>query len=146
MIANELHQPSYVSLQSALAHHGMIPEAVPVTTSVTSARPMEIDTPFGRHTYRHIRPELFFGYDGVPVHRDQEALLAGPAKALLDLVYLMPRGEEPEHLKSLRLEGIEDISEEELRSHARRWGKEKIHRAVENILNIKETVPERNGR
>jgi len=146
LIANELHRPSYVSLQSALAHHGMIPEAVPVITSVTTARPMGIDTPLGRHGYRHIRSEVFFGYDGVAVHRDQEALLASPAKALLDLVYLTPRGEEIEHLRSLRLEGIEDISEGELRSHARRWEKEKIHRAVENILKMKETAPERRGR
>ena len=140
LIANELHRPSYVSLQSALAHHGMIPEAVPVTTSATTARPMKFDTPFGRHTYRHIRPEVFFGYDRIPVPRDQEALLANPGKALLDLVYLTPRGEEIEHLSSLRLEGMEDLGEEELRAHARRWGKEKIHRAVENILRLKETV------
>lgn len=32
LIANELHHPSYVSLQSALAYHGMIPEAVPWRT------------------------------------------------------------------------------------------------------------------
>ncbi|MCJ7628021.1 MAG: hypothetical protein MUO50_06485 [Longimicrobiales bacterium] len=146
LIATELHHPSYVSLQSALAHHGMIPEGVPVTTSVTTARPMEFDTPFGRHTYRHIRPEVFFGYGRVPLPRGQEALLAGPAKALLDLVYLTPKGEETEHLKSLRLEGMEDLGEEELCSHARRWGKEKIHRAVENILHMKETAHGRRGR
>lgn len=146
LIGNELHHPSYVSLQSALAHHGLIPEAVPVTTSVTTARPMKSTTPLGRHTYRHIRPEAFFGYRRLRVAQDQEALVADPAKALLDLVYLTPRGEEIEHLRSLRLEGIEDLSEEELRSHARRWGKGKIHRAVENILLLKTTVPERNNR
>lgn len=146
LIANELHHPSYVSLQSALAYHGMIPEGVPVTTSVTTARPMEFDTPLGRHSYRHVRPEAFFGYNRVTLPRGQEALLAAPAKALLDLVYLTPKGEEFENLRSLRLEGMEDLGEEELHSLARRWGKEKIHRAVENILLMRKTVPGRSGR
>ena len=140
LIANELQHPSYVSLQSALAYHGMIPEAVPVTISVTTARPVQIDTPFGRHIYRHVRPEVFFGYERVSLPQNQEALLADPSKALLDLVYLTPKGEMLEHLRSLRLEGIEDLEEEDLHSHAARWEKEKIHRAVENILRLQETV------
>ncbi len=138
LIANELHPPSYVSLQSALDYHGMIPEAVPVTTSVTTARPIQMDTHFGRQIYRHVSPKVFFGYDRVTLPRRQEALVADPAKALLDLVYLTPKGETVEHLRSLRLEGIDGLEEEVLRRHARRWKKEKIHRAVENILRIKE--------
>ena len=39
LVANRLVRGSYVSLQSALAHHGVIPEHVPVTTSVTTGRP-----------------------------------------------------------------------------------------------------------
>jgi predicted transcriptional regulator of viral defense system len=140
LIANDLHHPSYVSLQSALAYHGMIPEGVPVSTSVTTARPARIDTPFGRYAYHHVRPEVFFGYDRVSVPHNQEALVANSAKALLDLVYLTPKGERLEHLQSLRLEGIEDLTEEDLRRHARRWGKKKIQRAVENILRMKKTV------
>ena len=145
LVANELHHPSYVSLQSALAYHGMIPEAVPVTTSVTTARPIQIDTPFGRYIYRHVRPEVFFGYDRVSVpHKEQEALLAEPAKALLDLVYFTPKGETLEHLRSLRLEGIANLKEEDLHRYARRWKKKKIQRAVKNILRMKEeTIPGR---
>jgi hypothetical protein len=85
---------------------------------------------------------VFFGYERVSLPQNQEALLADPAKALLDLVYLTPKGERLEHLRSLRLEGIEDLEEEDLHSHAARWEKEKIHRAVENILRMKEeTIP-----
>jgi predicted transcriptional regulator of viral defense system len=141
LIANELNRPSYVSLQSALAHYGMIPEAVPVTTSVTTSRPVTLETPFGRYLYRHVRPAAFFGYGRVRVFHDQEALLADPAKALLDLVYLTPGGEAAAHLESLRLEDLEAIVTHDLRDHARRWGKDKIARAVENILRMKESVP-----
>ena len=39
LIANQLQTGSYVSLQSALAYYGMIPEYTPVTTSVSTGRP-----------------------------------------------------------------------------------------------------------
>lgn len=140
LVANELHRPSYVSLQSALAHHGMIPEAVPATTSITTGRPVEFQTPLGRYIFRHVAPAAFFGFGRVAVLPGQEAVVADAAKALLDLVYLTPRGESLEHLRSLRLEDLDDISAPKLRDHATRWGKPKINRAVESILRVKEGV------
>jgi len=145
VIANALHHPGYVSLQSALAHYGMIPESVPVTTSVTSGRPMAFTTPLGRYVSRHVRPALLFGYRRVPVLGDQEALLADPAKALLDLMYLTPGGDSAEYLESLRLDGLEAIRARDLRAHARRWGKHKIDRAVEQILRMKQPLERRAG-
>ena len=142
LIANELNRPSYVSLQSALAHYGMIAEAVPVTTSVTTGRPVTLETPLGRHLYRHVQPAAFFGYSPLGVLPDQDALVADPAKALLDLVYLTPGGEVAAHLESLRLEDLEAIGTQDLRDHARRWGKDKIARAVDNILGLKESLPD----
>jgi predicted transcriptional regulator of viral defense system len=138
LIANELQRPSYVSLQSALAHDGMIPEAVPVTTSVTTGRPMQCETPLGRFIYRHIAPPAFFGYGQVSVLPDQQALVADAAKALLDLVYLTPGGESPEYLRSLRLEDLSTIQQQSLSDHARRWGKPKISRAAAHILDMQE--------
>ncbi|MBM4332227.1 MAG: hypothetical protein FJ117_13580 [Deltaproteobacteria bacterium] len=54
LVANHLRRPSYVSLQSALSHYGMIPEFVPVTTCVTTGRPEELDTPLGRFLFRRL--------------------------------------------------------------------------------------------
>ena len=146
VVANELHRPSCVSLQSALAYYGMIPEAVPVTTSVTTARPVSLQTPLGRYLYRHIRPPAFFGYSRVRVFDDQEALLADAAKALLDLVYLTPGGEAAEYLDSLRLEGLEAIPAEDLRRHARRWGRAKIMRAADAVLRMRESARDSEAR
>ena len=61
-IANLLVVPSYVSLERALALHGLIPEAVPVIQSVTRARPMLFETPAGTFQYRHVKKSWFFGY------------------------------------------------------------------------------------
>jgi predicted transcriptional regulator of viral defense system len=137
VIANQLHRPSYVSLQSALGYHGLIPEAVPVTTSVTTGRPADVRTPIGRHLFRHLRTDAFFGYGRVRVMDDQEALLADPAKALLDLVYFTPAGDAERYLESLRLENLDLLDEQALLRHARRWAKGKIERAAKNILRIK---------
>ena len=136
LIANELHAPSYVSLQSGLAYAGLIPEAVPQTTSVTTGRPIRFDTPFGRFVYRRIHPRAFFGFQRLAVTRDQDALIGGPEKALLDLAYLAPNGETVEHLESLRLDGLESLSESVFRDHARRWQKKKVDRAVDNVLTM----------
>ena len=90
LVANQMVQPSYVSLQSALSHYGLIPEAVPVTTSVTTLRPGRWDTPLGSYAFRHIKTELFQDYRLLEVSDEQEAFVAAPEKALLDLVYLEP--------------------------------------------------------
>lgn len=140
LIANELQQPSYVSMEAALAHHGLIPEAVPVITSVTTGRPAVIETPLGRHIFRHLRNEAFFGYHTVPVLPNQDALVADAAKALLDLVYLTPGGDAGDYLDSLRLEGLEAIRPDDLLEHARRWNKPKIDRAVERILALQRSA------
>lgn len=140
LVANELHRPSYVSLETALAYHGLIPEAVPVTTSVTTGRPLTIGTPLGRYIYRHLHPRAFFGYGRIEILPDQTAHVADPEKALLDLVHLTPRGERDEYLESLRLEGLETIDTARLRDHAKRWGRPKLDRAVERIVALAESA------
>jgi predicted transcriptional regulator of viral defense system len=109
LVANRLARGSYVSLQSALAYHGLIPEAVPVTTSVTTLRPARWDTPWGTFEVRHVKKDLFFGYELNDVGIDQRAFVATPEKALLDLVYLQPRGDAPEYLRELRLQNLERL-------------------------------------
>jgi predicted transcriptional regulator of viral defense system len=126
-----------VSLQSALAYHGIIPEATPVTTSVTMGRPEVVATPLGRFTYRHVRREAFFGFETTAMWERQQARVADAAKALLDLVYLTPGGDSVEHLTSLRLDGLGALSEETLRAHVDRWGKPKLERATRALLELR---------
>ena len=102
VVACLIKSGSYVSLQSALSHHGMIPEYVPETTCVTTGRPQVILTPFGRIRYRHIKPEAFWGFDEVE-RGDQSAFVARPEKALLDLVYLTAGAASRSYIAELRL-------------------------------------------
>jgi hypothetical protein len=130
LVANRLHPASYVSLQSALAYYGMIPEHVPVTTSVTTGRPARWETPLGVFDFRHIQIDFFDGFRLVELRRKQQAFVAAPEKALLDLIYLEPAGDSPDYLAELRLSGLDRLDWSLLERLARKVGKPKLLRAV----------------
>lgn len=137
LIANQLVRPSYVSLQSALAFYGLIPEYVPLTTSVTSDRPQELSTPLGSYQFKRVRTDRFFAFNLEDLGEGQSAYLAEPEKALLDLVYLRPGGEDLLYLRSLRLQNLEGIGPDRLREIAQDFDSPKIERAAENVILIK---------
>jgi predicted transcriptional regulator of viral defense system len=135
-IANALNRASYVSLQSALSHYGMIPEYVPVTTSITTGRPEEVDTPMGRFHFRHVGRRLFFGFYEIEITQNQLILLASRSKALVDLLYLTPHSDEIEYLSELRLEKPEHFQLEDLHSTVERSGSLKVERAVNRLIKL----------
>lgn len=136
LLANHLARGTYVSCQSALAYYGLIPEYVPVVTSVTTARPAHWKTSLGHFDYRHVKPELFYGYRQETVDVEQVALVAGPEKALLDLVYLQPGGDALDYLRELRLQNLEQLDIEVLRRQADRAQSPKLLRAVQLIAEL----------
>ncbi len=136
LAANHLRRPSYVSMQSALSHYGMIPEFVPVTTSITTGRPEELETPLGRFVFRHVKKAAFFGYMQTEISRGQEVFLASPEKALLDLIYLTPASDSSAFLEELRFEPAAHFDWHKLRTYAERFGGEKLKRAMERITRI----------
>ena len=135
-IATGLKLASYVSLQSALAWYGLIPEFVPVVTSVTTGRPQLIETPMGRFDFRHINKNFFWGYQQVELTAGQTAFIARPEKALLDLVCLTPGGDKEEFIEELRIQNIEQIDKAALREFAEKAQRPKLKRALHNIKRI----------
>ncbi len=109
LAANRLIPSSYVSLQSALAYYGMIPEHVPVTTSVTTSRPAHWETPLGVFDFRHIQVNFFYGYRLADLGEKQQAFIASPEKALLDLVYLELGGDTLDYLASRDWSGLDRL-------------------------------------
>ncbi len=130
LIANRLRLGTYVSLQSALAYHNLIPEAVPVVTSVGNVRPAFVETPFGTFSFRHIKTDLLWGYDDLSVTRSQRAFIATPEKALLDLVYLQPGADMESYLLGLRLQHLEELELPRLQRFAQRSNSPKLVRAA----------------
>lgn len=136
LVANRMLQASYVSLQSALAYYGMIPEYVPVMMSVTTGRPAHWETPLGPFDFRHVQVDFFDGYHLVDLGDKQRAFIASLEKALLDLIYLEPGGDELDYLVELRLSNLNRLDWQSLKSMARQIGKPKLTRAVTVIQEL----------
>ena len=81
-----IYGPSYVSLESALAHHGLIPERVDEITSVTCKRAKRFQTPLGRFTYRPVNESAFSYGVGLQSVEGGSFFLAEPEKALCDRI------------------------------------------------------------
>ncbi len=128
-LASRIRVPSYVSLQSALSYHGVIPEGVPVMTSVTTNRPGRFETPLGSFLYRHLKRSLFWGYREVELDGGEKAFVAVPEKALLDLFYLTPGVIGASLVHELRL-APGPLDPDRLRAFAERTAKPKLVRAM----------------
>lgn len=86
-IAHQLYGSSYISFESALAHHGWIPEAVRTTTSATIKRHTTIQTPIGTFVYeRAPKFQFFMGVERIATS-SHIFLMAHPWKAIADYLY-----------------------------------------------------------
>jgi len=132
-IANALKKASYVSLQSALSWHGIIPEFVPSVTSITTGRPQTIETPLGRFEYRHVSKKYFWGYEYVELKDSLYAFIACPEKALLDLIYLTPGSEQTAYIEELRLQNYDKIDRSRLSQFTQKYESAKMTQARNNI-------------
>lgn len=79
--------PSYISLQSALYHHGMISQISAVVYAISLARSNRFETPLGTFSIHHMRSDFFFGFDLI---EKSNIKMASPEKALLDIFYFSP--------------------------------------------------------
>ena len=127
-IANKLYQPSYISLEKALSHYGIIPETVYTITSITTKPTREFKTPKGIFSYQSIKKEAFTGYepkkiDGLTV------LFAEPEKALADYLYFVD-------LKKMSLNdrlNLKNIRKTKLLASLRLFKRKKLFKLVEQI-------------
>jgi hypothetical protein len=89
ILANLVYGPSYLSLEYALAYHGLTPEAVHTATSVTTQKNKVFETPVGRFEYRHLSLRFYpDGIERVELGENRGFLMACPEKALFDTLYL----------------------------------------------------------
>lgn len=91
-LAQRIHGPSYISLETALAQHGWIPEGVPAVTSASVRRSREFDTPLGLFSFTRVPQRRFLaGVRRSTAAAAEAFLMATPLKALADLVYVQRR-------------------------------------------------------
>ena len=137
--ANRIYRPSYISLHTALAFYGMIPEAVIQITSVTSLKTVSFSNAFGEYSYYSVKEELLFGYEHKPVQDNLTLLFAKPEKAILDLLYLYPFYNSVQELEELRLDESfmeEDLNRELLKEYSVRFKSKALESRVKKLFSV----------
>lgn len=133
-LANQMKKASYVSLQSALAYYQLIPEYVAQVTSITTGRPETVSNPLGDYIFKHVKKELFFGFQTIEMVKGQSIFIAKPEKALLDLVYLVAKTDLPNYLQELRLQNTNILKGDSLWEFANKSSSPKLQCSVPLIL------------
>lgn len=136
-VAQKIYAPSYISLHSALAYYGIIPEAVTRITCVSTNRTTHYENAFGEYSYQTVKPELFFGYEPKVLLQGYTYHLALPEKALLDLLYLYPQYNTKREMLELRLDDYwmqEELNVNRLRDFAERASSKSLQKRTELLL------------
>jgi predicted transcriptional regulator of viral defense system len=85
-LAMSLASPAYISMESALARHGILSQSPFTLTLVTTGSTGTMNAMDTRFEYHHLQSAWFVGY-----RRRETYDMAEPEKALCDLVYLRYR-------------------------------------------------------
>ena len=131
-LANHLYLPSYVSFESALSFHGLIPEAVyEVTSACYSQRKKFYKTSIGSFSFTHSPVNPFF----LEVNQDEKRgfLIATAMRALFDLVYFQRRS----YQKLKELEDDLRIDLDDLYEFCKKW-------RPQDILNLGKLYKKKN--
>ncbi|GHT17890.1 hypothetical protein FACS189429_3020 [Bacteroidia bacterium] len=135
-VSNYIYKPSYVSLHTALAFYGIIPEAITQITAVSSLKTADFQNTFGSFSYQQMKPELIFGYEQKPLG-ERSLLIATPEKAILDLLYLYPFYNTEQEIENLRFDEDfmqNELNVERLMEFAERFGNKELEKRVNSLL------------
>ncbi|HMI66617.1 MAG TPA: hypothetical protein VK517_11295 [Cyclobacteriaceae bacterium] len=142
LAANRIYSPSYVSFESALAYYRLIPEGVYTVTSATSLKTHQFSTSIGTFSYRHLKPELMFGYRLINSN-GQYCKMAEPEKLLLDYLYLNTTLQSDDDFDSLRLHQGELqalIRQDRLKEYLGLFQNKALEKRITTFLNVLQHV------
>ncbi len=125
-LAPAIYGPSYVSFESALSWHGLIPERVEEIVCATLRRPARFENPAGRYRYRHVPARVF----SIGIERVEDSLLpwllASPTKALCDTIALdatiRSQKDARAWFDAMRIENLPALDQEQLAACAASYG------------------------
>lgn len=96
-IANNLNEPSYIWLQTALSFYWIIPEWVFTITSISTKRINFLDTKIWKFKYFTIKKDLFWWYEA-----RKWFFISDLEKTILDFLYFFPKYSQIEDFEELR--------------------------------------------
>lgn len=139
MIASVVAPQGYLSTEYVLYNHGVMTEVVMAYTGMTSGKTQRVASSLGSYVFRHIKPELYGGYEEKPAW-GVKVKTATLGKALFDYLYIRPHGwaygdKKYDLVEDLRL-NLYDWSDEdknEFEMWVSRSGSKKMMNARDNI-------------
>lgn len=113
LIANKIHSPSYLSLETALSWYQVIPEGVFSSTSITTNKTEQYSTVFGSFYYNAVKPKLYFGFKLHAINSNSGTIqgtnqlphqvkIAEMEKAILDFFYINTKYNTEDDILELR--------------------------------------------
>lgn len=139
-VANRLCEPSYISMEYALSLYELIPEYVPVVTSVTTRKTQSFKNALGHFTYQRIVPGAFRGFRQEKQALGHPVFVAEPEKAVLDFFYLnMPQFRED--LKgvltgSFRFQNLETLNGTRISELSPCYGNARLSRLADQLTDL----------
>lgn len=126
-LAGPIYGPSYVSFETALAWHGMIPEGVAEVLSATVKRAVTFENAFGRFRYLAVPKAAYpIGVSRI-TESDLPFLIASPTKALVDRIAREPgfrsMAEVGRWMEGMRIDPERRLDREELAACAASYGR-----------------------
>lgn len=137
-----IYRPSYISLETALAFYGVIPEAVVDITAVTTQKTQSFSNEAGHFSYRTISPKFFWGYKKHLMGATNQAYyIADLEKAILDYLYLNTFYNQVEDMAELRFDDYvmeEVVDREKLRHYTERFNIATLSERIQLLLSLYE--------
>jgi len=129
-LAGPIYGPSYISFETALSRHGMIPEGVTEILSATIKRAASFENAFGRFRYQPI-PKAIYPVGILRVtDSDLPFLIASPTKALIDRIAREPgfrsMAEVARWLEGMRVELPSGLERAQLTECAEGYGRPSV--------------------
>jgi len=138
-VSNKIYSPSYISLHTALAFYGIIPEAIVQTTAVSSLKKANFENAFGSFSYQQILSKLMFGNEQKLFLNKYSLFFATPEKAILDLLYLYPQYNSEQEIIELRFDEVfmqEDLNVKRLNEFTEKFQSKTLRNRVNLLLKI----------
>ena len=129
-LVGSIYGPSYISFETALAWHGMIPERVTEILSATIKRAASFENDFGHFRYLAI-PKFVYP---IGIHRmtdsDLPFLMASPTKAIVDRIAreagFRSVADVARWWKTMRIELLSDLDHSQLQECADGYGRPSV--------------------
>jgi predicted transcriptional regulator of viral defense system len=140
LIANLVHSPSYISLESSLAYYDLIPEGVFMTTSVTTGRPRTSVMAGHHYAYSSIRTNLFLGYTLVDTGiNNRKVKMADMEKAIFDFFYFRTGYSTMSAIRELRFNDAvlqADLNIERLNDYLEMAKNDALEKRIRKLLKV----------